>query len=93
MKPGGHLTNIAGHLTERMHRVAKHMEGMQETPVDTRKRGTREQKKVWETITGLDEQERNALLTAMGERAGHEENEKQPCELCRWVANMVGTDK
>ncbi len=81
--------NTAAHLNEMMKRTTAAMKAMQPDVPGTTKRTTQERNRVWNQLISLPTEERQAMLLAMSERAGHQYGEAQPCELCQFIASKA----
>lgn len=80
------IGNAATHLSEMMNRSVKAAASLMPGPPGTEPRSRRSIDSVWERIVSLPREEKQAMLVAMAERAGHRPDEETPCELCRLIA-------
>jgi len=81
--------NTADHLQEQMRRTLANTTAMQPERPGVRSRTTQEKNKLWQDLISLNRDDRQAILVAMSERAGHQEGESSPCELCSFIASKA----
>lgn len=83
------IAGTASHLQEQMRRTVSAMGRLQGDAPGTRTRGKREQNAIFDRVTALPREERQAMMVAMAERAGHQDGEEKMCELCRYLGSKA----
>lgn len=88
----GYADKVGSFLREAMDATVGEAKALQPEPIGTRKRGTRELNMLWDAIMSLPKPELRVIIESMAERAGHADDEAQPCELCQFLASMTSKD-
>jgi hypothetical protein len=83
------IAGTAKHLQEQMNRTVGAMASLQGDTPGTRQRGKREQNAIFNRISALPREERQSMMVAMAERAGHQDGEQKMCELCRYLGSKA----
>lgn len=83
------IAGTAKHLQEHMNRTVKAVGRLQGDLPGTRTRGKREVNTMWSSLEALPREERQSMMVAMAERAGHVDGEKTMCELCKFLGSKA----
>lgn len=57
--------------------------------MDQRPRSQSELDKLFDRLNALPSDIRQATMAMMAEKAGHQNGEQKPCEMCQFLANQV----
>lgn len=80
---------VARHVSDQMMSSVDYLAGLQSEPVGKRTRTPEEMDEMWNIIADLPREARQSAMVKMAKRAGHEEGEKEPCELCKFVGSRL----
>lgn len=58
---------------------------MQGSPIGTTQRSPQKEAALWRRVSALEEPEFQSAMDHMAEKAGHTNDEKQPCDACTFV--------
>lgn len=83
------IAGTAKHLQEQMKRTVSAMGRLQGDAPGTRTRTKREMNSNWSSLEALPREERQAMMVAMAERAGHADGEERLCELCKYLGSKA----
>lgn len=62
---------------------------MQKTPIGTEERSPQAEAALWRRLQLLPQPEHDAVMNAAAQKAGHQNNETEPCGVCQFIVKHV----
>lgn len=83
------LNDTLVHFKTLMAATQKELREMQGSPIGTDPRSPQEESALWRKITALPDPEFQGFMDNASMKAGHANDEKEPCSLCRFLIKRV----
>lgn len=80
------------HFSEQYRSTKDELHRIQPTPLGTVPRSERSEKALWKKMRALPPEQFNAMMNEAAKKAGHKNDEKPPCAMCKFVIDHVGDE-
>lgn len=81
--------SLGEHVRDRMARAVKYMGKGRPSPTGKRERSPEELQVIWDAILDLEPEAQTDVMKQLAKASGHKDDEKLPCEMCRFVTGRI----